>query len=56
MKKGYITILDIENGKTHIYQFWLNEATTIQEHIISKGFDLKKIHYMITDTIKFQIY
>lgn len=56
MKKGYVTILDIENDKTHIYQIFLSDDTSLEDRLISMGFDLKRIHYMFTDIIKLEIH
>lgn len=55
MKKGYITILDIQNDQTHIFQFYLNDDASLEEYLSIKGFDINKIYYMVTDTIKLNI-
>lgn len=56
MKNGYITILDIGNDETHIFQIFIRDGVTIEDFLIHKGFDPKKVHYMFTDTIKLKIH
>jgi hypothetical protein len=55
MKKGYITILDIQNDQTHIFQFYLSDDASLEEYLLNKGFDIDKIYFMITDTINLNI-
>ena len=55
MKKGYITILDIQNDQTHIFQFYLNDNVSLEEYLSNKGFDINKIYYMVSDTINLNI-
>ena len=56
MITGYITILDIQEEKTHIYPIWLKNELELDLFLKTKGFNPDKINYMITDEIKFQIH
>jgi len=56
MINGYITILDIQDEKTHIYPIYLINDNEVDNFIELKGFNPKIVKYMITDTIKFEIH
>lgn len=52
MKQGYVNIIDPVTDGVYIYQFLLNDQTTIEAFILAKGFDVNKVKWIITDSIK----
>lgn len=52
MKHGYVNIIDPVTDGVYIFQFLLDDKTPIEAFLIAKGFDINKVKWIITDSIK----
>ena len=52
MKQGFVNIIDPVTDGVYIYQFLLDDKIPIEAFLIAKGFDVNKVKWIITDTIK----
>lgn len=52
MKHGYVNIIDPVSDGVYIYQFLLDDHVSIEAFLIAKGFEINKVKWIITDSIK----
>ena len=52
MKSGFVNIIDPVSDGVYIYKFHLQDHVSIESFLIAKGFEVDKVKYIITDSIK----